>query len=106
MAILNRRQFHKALLGSVASLCIPRIALADATADLVAAQGRAGLAPAEYPETDVWAFGGSVPGPTIRLAQGARLSRRFVNDLPQPSSIHWHGILSCCRFCGHRVKLA
>jgi FtsP/CotA-like multicopper oxidase with cupredoxin domain len=92
MAILNRRQFHETLLGSVASLGVPRIALADATADLVAAQGRARLAPMEYPETEVWAFGGSVPGPTIRLAQGTRMSRRFVNDLPQPSSVHWHGI--------------
>jgi FtsP/CotA-like multicopper oxidase with cupredoxin domain len=92
MAILNRRQFHKTLLGSAASLGVPRVALADATADLVAAQGRVRLAPAEYPETEVWAFGGSVPGPTIRLAQGTRMSRRFVNDLPQPSSVHWHGI--------------
>lgn len=92
MAILNRRQFQKTLLGSVASLGVPCIALADATADLVAAQGRARLAPAEYPETEVWAFGGLVPGPTIRLAQGTRMSRRFVNDLPQPSSVHWHGI--------------
>lgn len=92
MAILNRRQFHQTLLGCLASLGAPRIALADATEDLVAAQGRARLAPTEYPETEVWAFGGSVPGPTIRLAQGTRVSRRFVNDLPQPSSVHWHGI--------------
>jgi FtsP/CotA-like multicopper oxidase with cupredoxin domain len=33
-----------------------------------------------------------VPGPEIRVAQGARVRRRFLNRLPQPSSIHWHGI--------------
>mgnify|MGYP006271169861 FL=1 len=92
MAIMNRRQFHQTLIGTAASLSFSRIALADATADLVAAEGRARLAPLEYPETEVWAFGGSVPGPTIRLAQGARVSRRFVNELPQPSSVHWHGV--------------
>ena len=92
MAILNRRQVHRTLLGSLASLGLPRIALAEAAIDLVAGEARARLAPAEYPETAVWAFGGSVPGPTIRLTQGARVSRRFVNDLPQPSSVHWHGI--------------
>ena len=92
MAIMSRRRFHQTLLGTAASLSFPRIALADATAVLVAAEGRARLAPLEYPETEVWAFGGSVPGPTLRVAQGMRVSRRFVNALPQASSVHWHGI--------------
>jgi FtsP/CotA-like multicopper oxidase with cupredoxin domain len=92
MAIMNRRQFHQALLGVAASLGLPRTAQAGAATDLVARAGRARLAPAGHPETDVWAFDGSVPGPTIRLAQGASVSRRFVNELPQPSSVHWHGI--------------
>ena len=92
MAHMTRRQFHLALLGTAASLCVPRIGRADTTGDLVARAGRVRLAPAEYPETDVWAYGGSVPGPTLRVPQGARVSRRFVNDLPQPSSVHWHGI--------------
>jgi len=26
------------------------------------------------------------------VPQGARLARRFVNDLPQPSTVHWHGV--------------
>ena len=92
MAHMTRRQFHLALLGTAASLCVPRIGRADTTGDLVARAGRVRLAPAEYPETDVWAYGGSVPGPNLRVPQGARVSRRFVNDLPQPSSVHWHGI--------------
>ncbi len=32
------------------------------------------------------------PGPTIQVAKGARVQRQFVNELPQGSSIHWHGI--------------
>lgn len=63
-----------------------------ATPILRAGEGLARLAPGEYPETKVWSYGNSVPGPMIRLRQGQRVNRRFVNDLPQPSSVHWHGI--------------
>ncbi len=63
----------------------------DAT-DLRAAPAMARLAPSDMPETAVWAFDGLVPGPEIRVAQGARVTRRFVNDLPQPSAVHWHGL--------------
>ncbi|MEX5728640.1 FtsP/CotA-like multicopper oxidase with cupredoxin domain [Rhodovulum iodosum] len=92
MALMTRRRFHQTLLGTTAFLCAPRIGRADTPADLVARAGRARLAPAGYPETEVWAYDGSVPGPTLRVARGARVSRRLVNDLPQASSVHWHGI--------------
>jgi FtsP/CotA-like multicopper oxidase with cupredoxin domain len=38
------------------------------------------------------AINGSVPAPTIRVNQGERV--RFVvhNNLPEPTSIHWHGM--------------
>ncbi len=41
---------------------------------------------------DVWGFNGSMPGPTIEVTQGDRV--RFVvhNELPEPTSIHWHGL--------------
>lgn len=39
-----------------------------------------------------WAFNGRVPGPEIRLTAGDVLRARVVNDLPQPLTIHWHGI--------------
>ena len=59
---------------------------------LYASPGRARLAPADYPETPIWGYDGRVPGPTIRVRQGERVVRRFVNGLPQPSTVHWHGI--------------
>ncbi|MGE5268923.1 MAG: hypothetical protein ACM3JG_04535, partial [Thiohalocapsa sp.] len=40
---------------------------------LVAAPGRVALVGAPYPETDVSAYDGAVPGPEIRLRQGERL---------------------------------
>ena len=59
---------------------------------LHAMPGTARLAPSGYPETPIWGYNGSVPGPTIRVPQGAKVSRRLVNDLPQASTVHWHGI--------------
>jgi len=44
------------------------------------------------PKTDVWAYGGSVPGPEIRLRQGELLHVTFENGLTQGSTVHWHGI--------------
>jgi FtsP/CotA-like multicopper oxidase with cupredoxin domain len=40
---------------------------------------------------DVWGFNGSAPGPTIQVTQGDHVRVIFENQLPEPSSIHWHG---------------
>lgn len=40
---------------------------------------------------DVWGFNGSAPGPTIQVTQGDRVRVIFDNQLPEPTSIHWHG---------------
>jgi FtsP/CotA-like multicopper oxidase with cupredoxin domain len=42
--------------------------------------------------TPVWAYNGTVPGPTLRVKRGEELSVRLTNNLPQDTSIHWHGI--------------
>ena len=39
-----------------------------------------------------WAYDGAVPGPEVRLRQGDVLRARFTNDLPEPTTVHWHGI--------------
>ncbi|MCY1024011.1 multicopper oxidase family protein [Pyxidicoccus sp. MSG2] len=41
---------------------------------------------------EVWAYNGQVPGPTLRATQGDTVRVRFTNKLPQPTTIHWHGI--------------
>lgn len=43
-------------------------------------------------KTTVWSYNGSIPGPEIRLQLGDTLVATFVNDLPQPTTIHWHGV--------------
>lgn len=41
---------------------------------------------------DTWAYDGRVPGPEIRVRRGDVLSVDFANELPQDSTVHWHGI--------------
>ncbi len=39
-----------------------------------------------------WTFGDGVPGPELRVRQGERLRVRVENGLPQPTTLHWHGV--------------
>ena len=41
---------------------------------------------------DVWGYNGSAPGPTIQVNQGDRVRIIFDNHLPEPTSMHWHGL--------------
>lgn len=50
------------------------------------------IAPASYDPTELWTFGGSMPGPVLRGAQGSTLQVRVENGLDQPTSVHWHGL--------------
>jgi CopA family copper-resistance protein len=36
---------------------------------------------------------GTIPGPVIRLKEGQQATLRVTNQLVEPTSIHWHGIL-------------
>ncbi len=89
---LSRRQFIAGAATIAAAGTLPGRVAAATPSDLRAMPGSAQLAPTDYPQTPIWGYQGQVPGPTLRVAQGERLTRRFVNDLPQPSTVHWHGI--------------
>ncbi len=39
-----------------------------------------------------WGYNGQLPGPEIRVTEGDRVRIRFTNKLPQPTSLHWHGL--------------
>lgn len=40
----------------------------------------------------VWTYNNSVPGPEIRVKQGDTVKITLKNELPEPVSIHWHGV--------------
>ena len=39
-----------------------------------------------------WAYNQAVPGPEVRVRAGDVLRARFRNQLPEPATVHWHGI--------------
>lgn len=39
-----------------------------------------------------WGYNGSIPGPTIQVYPGDYISIRVINQLPEATSIHWHGL--------------
>lgn len=89
--LLTRRGF---LAGAGAGvLCRPDASLASQQpVSLVAAPHAVQLAPQDYAETNVWAYGQSIPGPVLRYKQGDELFVRLDNKLPEATTVHWHGL--------------
>jgi FtsP/CotA-like multicopper oxidase with cupredoxin domain len=42
--------------------------------------------------TRAWGYNGQVPGPVIEAEVGDVLEVRLTNSLPEPTTIHWHGL--------------
>jgi len=43
-------------------------------------------------QTPMWTYNGTVPGPLIRARVGDRVIVHFTNNLPEETTIHWHGL--------------
>jgi len=43
--------------------------------------------------TTAWSYGGSVPGTPIVARQGETVRIEVVNRLPEPTNVHWHGLV-------------
>src|SRR5262245_25135438 len=42
---------------------------------------------------ECWGYNGTTPGPTIEAVEGDRLRLYVTNRLPEPTTIHWHGVV-------------
>lgn len=58
---------------------------------LVAMAGHA-LTDTGKPAVPAWTYGGSVPGPELRVRQGDRVRVHVTNRLEVPTTVHWHGV--------------
>jgi FtsP/CotA-like multicopper oxidase with cupredoxin domain len=58
--------------------------------ELTAEPGRLNLVPGKL--TNAYAYNGMVPGPTLEVREGDRVIVHFKNNLPEPTTIHWHGL--------------
>lgn len=60
------------------------------TVELIASEKQGWIVPPYV--TPVWTYNGTVPGPVIRIKLGETLKVKLVNQLTQPTSVHWHGV--------------
>ncbi|WP_043991745.1 multicopper oxidase family protein [Vibrio sp. AND4] len=93
----SRRRFLQSSLAISVLTVLPACSLSRGTNtqgqyiyDITAEPSTAELVPGFT--TDVLAFNGAIPAPTIRCRQGERVTIRFTNKLSEPTTIHWHGL--------------
>jgi FtsP/CotA-like multicopper oxidase with cupredoxin domain len=95
LAPLSRRRF---LAGTAfAVTCWSELAPAQSPTGppervLRARPGSAALHGEDRPPTAIWGYDGSAPGPLLRVRRGEDVRVRLANELPEPTTIHWHGI--------------
>lgn len=41
---------------------------------------------------NAWGYNGTTPGPTIQVYPGDYVNIRVINNLPEATSVHWHGL--------------
>jgi len=59
---------------------------------LAAKSATVNLAGDGYPDTAVWAYEGTVPGPELRVRRGQPVRITVINKLREDTTVHWHGI--------------
>ena len=93
---INRRHVICSGLGAAAAVSagsiFNRTRAAEPVIELTAQVSKQKLYGEDNPDSVLWSFNGSSPGPEIRVRRGDRVRVRLINKLPQPTSIHWHGI--------------
>jgi len=69
----------------------PRIENGVKVFDLTAAPVRWSILPGVA--VDAYSYNGQVPGPRLRIRQGDRVRINLLNQLPEVTTIHWHGLI-------------
>lgn len=78
-----------------AELRLPTLPDEDPAADVLEVTLHARPGEAEYLPgltTPIWGYEGGSPGPLLRGRVGQRLKVHFRSELPEDTSIHWHGL--------------
>lgn len=42
---------------------------------------------------DTWGYNGGTPGPVLEATEGDRVRIYVTNKLPEPTTVHWHGVI-------------
>jgi FtsP/CotA-like multicopper oxidase with cupredoxin domain len=92
---LNRRRFIKSSLLLAMTSTLPRVVLATNPSagfdyELIVAPADVNIVPGG--STPALSFNGGYPSPVIRAKQHQPVRIRVVNQLNEPTTIHWHGM--------------
>lgn len=94
------RPSRRAVVAGLGGLLLARGASAQSDGDraadgfrvLRARLGTAQLRGDAEGETAIWGYDGLAPGPVLRARRGEEFRLRLVNELPEPTAVHWHGL--------------
>jgi FtsP/CotA-like multicopper oxidase with cupredoxin domain len=97
MTSMSRRYFTAGLGALFAHLpALPSLRAQSEPPDgfrlLRARTGSARLRGGEQAATSIWGYDGTAPGPVLRVKRGEEVRVRLVNDLPEATTLHWHGV--------------
>lgn len=90
---MHRRTLLKGALSTGLAAGLPGLVSASGSSvRLTAAPGAAPLVAPDGPDTEAWLYNGTSPGPVLRARQGEMLTVEVENRLPEPTTVHWHGL--------------
>lgn len=84
------KAFPAASKGKGNQLLVPRVERGVKIFDLTAMRIQWETEPGKV--TEAWAYNGMVPGPMMRVRAGDRVRVNIKNELPESTSIHFHGV--------------
>jgi len=91
----DRRRFLQLSAAASAASILPgsaHSAAASHSVTLTAKPAILNIVGKPHPDTTVWSYNGTVPGPVLRARQGERLRIVVENKLAEPTTVHWHGL--------------
>jgi FtsP/CotA-like multicopper oxidase with cupredoxin domain len=99
MMTVSRRDFLKSTIGGFVllnvPLAVPRLSHAKPAPALREFRFNASPASANLGTGNdfvAWTYNGQIPGPEIRVREGETIRVVLSNNLPEPTTIHWHGV--------------
>jgi len=93
MPNLSRRHFMigTSCFALTALAGVPAVRAAEYDSHLVASPREVSFFGDQGLATSVWSYG-ATPGPTLRFKQGQNVRIKLSNELPDPTTVHWHGL--------------
>ncbi len=90
----SRRDFIKQSAAGLSLTAIPKVSFARESVRRyqLVAEPHPHFFDNKLKATDLWLYNGQTPGPLISAVKNEILEVEVVNNLDQPTTVHWHGI--------------